>query len=457
MANIDTFLGSALSKLTSMKVKSESEKDNNQEIIEYLYTLTEQLRYVLGHLEDDNFTEGTLQKIVSDNSGDTYSSLEMDLSGIRARVAAAEGDISTLELTAQGLNVRVGTQESITTGLNSAQQTQLTFNSSGLTINNGGFKIKKSGSDVFYVDNSGNLTLIGQLMFKSGGTNKGGFYYSTGAGGLVACADKLVVNNTAVSSGTEYLALLASDSLGGALRIKEATKAVDMVRAGVNSGNYGYVSVRTGGNVRVAQLEAGAYGGAVNIYNISGALRTHVGGEISFYNDSGYLRAQIGIDGQDMGILMLKNSIGYDCKIYVAPGVDDVKYCSCGTHDFVNQNNSGYAAIYCSVVREMSDRNLKKDFADISSEQASTFVMGLKPQTFGFKNEEEGKHWGFVAQDVKELVDDMGEEFSGYQEKALGENTTCSLAYTELIAPMVKVIQDQERRIKALEDKQWRR
>lgn len=63
-------------------------------------------------------------------------------------------------------------------------------------------------------------------------------------------------------------------------------------------------------------------------------------------------------------------------------------------------------------------------------------------------------HHGFIAQEVKAKMDELGVDFGGYQDhKINGGADVLSLGYEELIAPMVKTIQELAARIEELEAK----
>src|SRR5699024_8638667 len=57
-------------------------------------------------------------------------------------------------------------------------------------------------------------------------------------------------------------------------------------------------------------------------------------------------------------------------------------------------------------------------------------------------------HQGFIAQDVQKITEDMGIDFAGLQhhEKDGGEDVY-SIGYEEMIAPIVKAIQEQNKMI----------
>jgi hypothetical protein len=62
-------------------------------------------------------------------------------------------------------------------------------------------------------------------------------------------------------------------------------------------------------------------------------------------------------------------------------------------------------------------------------------------------------HHGLIAQEVKEVLDELGIDFGGYQDhKIKGGCDVYSIGYTELIAPLIKAIQELKARVEALEE-----
>lgn len=63
-------------------------------------------------------------------------------------------------------------------------------------------------------------------------------------------------------------------------------------------------------------------------------------------------------------------------------------------------------------------------------------------------------HHGFIAQEVRETMRNLGVDFGGFQDHSInGGNDVLSLGYQELIAPMVKTIQELAKRVAELEKK----
>ena len=73
-------------------------------------------------------------------------------------------------------------------------------------------------------------------------------------------------------------------------------------------------------------------------------------------------------------------------------------------------------------------------------------------------------HYGLVAQQVKEVLDDLGidtVDFAAYGDgkapidaegNSIGKDGACALRYTEFIAPMLKAIQELSAKVEALEN-----
>ncbi|HIT00751.1 MAG TPA: tail fiber domain-containing protein, partial [Candidatus Faecaligallichristensenella faecipullorum] len=90
-----------------------------------------------------------------------------------------------------------------------------------------------------------------------------------------------------------------------------------------------------------------------------------------------------------------------------------------------------------------SDAREKRDIAPI--EDARALVMGLRPRQYRLRSEgKDGKrHTGFIAQHVLKLAPDWAAA-DGEDKDNLG------LMYGEILAPLVQVVQDQQREIEEL-------
>jgi hypothetical protein len=91
---------------------------------------------------------------------------------------------------------------------------------------------------------------------------------------------------------------------------------------------------------------------------------------------------------------------------------------------------------------QTSDERLKRDI--YPTELGLNFINDLKPKSFKWKD---GKrdHQGFIAQQVKQVMDKYGTDFPAYIDPSVNDPSdqgSLALRYDEFIAPMVRAIQE---------------
>lgn len=106
-----------------------------------------------------------------------------------------------------------------------------------------------------------------------------------------------------------------------------------------------------------------------------------------------------------------------------------------------------------------SDIKLKKDITQI--ENGIELILSLNPVQYKYKDGNSGRtHYGFIAQEVKETMTSVGIEDAGVyvdlsvlaDENEDKDNLYKGLRYYELIAPMIKTIQNLNERVNVLEN-----
>lgn len=122
---------------------------------------------------------------------------------------------------------------------------------------------------------------------------------------------------------------------------------------------------------------------------------------------------------------------------------------------------------------QTSDRNEKNTINDITIEQAKSIILNCIPKTYKMNEGSSGRtHWGLISQDIEEQLEDLGWsslDFAGFIkspkkimidkdengnklehpiEQTIEGEYNYSLRYDEFIAPMIKVIQSHENKIK---------
>lgn len=123
----------------------------------------------------------------------------------------------------------------------------------------------------------------------------------------------------------------------------------------------------------------------------------------------------------------------------------------------VQLGGSGTSVYAYSTLNVRSDERDKKDIID--TDLGLEFIKKLRPVKYKWKfrnGEFEGHryHEGLIAQEVKEVIDELHTDFGGYQDhKINGGDDVLSLGYGEFIAPLIKAIQEQQKIIEELKEK----
>ena len=87
---------------------------------------------------------------------------------------------------------------------------------------------------------------------------------------------------------------------------------------------------------------------------------------------------------------------------------------------------------------------MKKNIS--TSDLGADFINSLNPIKFNWKKsfgDDTKKHYGFLAQEIKE---------TGLSDSVTGEEGEMGMNYNDLIAPMVKAIQELSAKVEALEN-----
>ena len=116
-----------------------------------------------------------------------------------------------------------------------------------------------------------------------------------------------------------------------------------------------------------------------------------------------------------------------------------------------NLGSSGtrWSVVYSANGVNTSDETLKENIKEC--DLGIDFINTLKPKSYNFKNLDKNhqdygkKHYGLIAQDLKDGL--LKDSVDGEKDGEYG------LMYNDLIAPMIKAIQELEARIKILENK----
>ncbi|MEM7695000.1 MAG: DUF2793 domain-containing protein [Pseudomonadota bacterium] len=219
--------------------------------------------------------------------------------------------------------------------------------------------------------------------------------------------------------------------------------------------------------------------GPRNTANNGGSLLLEGAGvgntDITLENQSGELRVTTD-DGSSVltpSVLEFLNGdnntgLGRNALLGAPGGVSNVSALGNGaTVTGSNQVQLGNSATTVFAYGAVQNRSDARDKVDVRETLLGLdFVNALRPVDFRWNYREDysggepddlGKvrgrfHHGFLAQDVAALIEDTGLDFGGYQDHQIaGGSDVKSLGYSEMIAPLVKAVQELSARLSAVE------
>lgn len=112
--------------------------------------------------------------------------------------------------------------------------------------------------------------------------------------------------------------------------------------------------------------------------------------------------------------------------------------------------SAGYrwSDIYVNNTSSTSDRNLKRNINDISF--GLNFINEIRPVQYELLNNDE-KHYGIIAQELEKTANDLNIEFDGCKKvKTEHDEEIYFMNYNDLIAPLIKSVQDLSKEVQIL-------
>ncbi len=195
------------------------------------------------------------------------------------------------------------------------------------------------------------------------------------------------------------------------------------------------------------------------ICNTTGSHNTALGERTLLNNTTGFENTAIGYCALDALTLHFYNATGLGFNSQITGS---------------NQVQLGDTRVTVYAQKALVTRSDVRDKLDIEdSPLGLNFIMKLRPRKYRMNSREayfeKGKerdfsaandgskagkrpHYGLVAQEVKEAMNELGVDFAGYLDSKIdGGEDVLSLGYTEFIAPMIKSIQQQQAMIEQLQ------
>ena len=318
-----------------------------------------------------------------------------------------------------------------------------------------------AGSDSEYNVAIGNNTLSGAMdgaVYNVALGHDAGKSITTGSGNIVIgvdCGDELTTGGDNVLIG-----------YGAGHSLVEGTKNVAVGYLTLDGGDEDSACVAIGYQALTA-ANVSDTGTAVESFNTAVGYQAGVAVSDGLKNTLIGAKAGNIIEGGDENTI-----IGYDCD------VDDASRHGCiiignslslntASHNVVEIGNNTNSMTYDldgGDITVTSDVRTKKNIK--GTKLGLEFINKLRPITyqtkpssqypkeFGIKNpskKSSNKTWdGLIAQEVKEVMDDMDVGFSGWEE---GVNTKQRLAYGKFVMPLIKAVQELSSKVEELEAK----
>nr|DAK10112.1 MAG TPA: endosialidase chaperone [Bacteriophage sp.] len=386
--------------------QKESVNDKVETMQDYLFMLVEQLRYTLHNLDlsnmnkaaADGFVKTITQPIYAEikNAEGSITQLGVTAEGLAARMSSAEGNITQLQATAKGLQVSVsnldGAITNIKTDVNGIRATVST-------------KIDATQAQSIFDQSAEGFTL-GVTSDENGTIFK--LNYN---GAQIASTGSIDLYVDAVNI---YGTLTATEIEGDRITVRN-----DAGR------RCGYISTEY---ASTADYKMTLESKAMELNATSGNL---------------YLSGNNGRSALNFDYDFI------DCRGDFAPNADN-RY-NLGAPNFV------WSAIYCST-NELngSDRNIKNSIEALPEKYVRMFDL-VEPKRYKLNSGTSGRfHTGFIAQEVEDAMRACGinsQEFAGWAAaKRKDGSETYFLRYSEFIPVLWAKVREQEERLKRLEE-----
>ncbi len=171
-------------------------------------------------------------------------------------------------------------------------------------------------------------------------------------------------------------------------------------------------------------------------------------------------------EGDSLQFRLNNQSIYFDDSFYSTSLMD------------LGKSNSKWRNIYATNgTIQTSDRTRKTDINNLETQKAQAFINGLNPVSYKMVDGTSGRtHYGLIAQDIEKLMNTLNmdsSDFAGFIkspkkitkyedengkklkkpiEEVIEGEYDYSLRYDEFIAPLIKVVQEQQKEIEKLKE-----
>lgn len=389
------------------------------------------------------------------NSGGSVFKVNSSGAEIKGKVTANSGYIGNGQ---SGFTIGNTSIYNGMTSLSDTSHNGIYLGTNGIALGRGNFKVDSSGNVTIGSGSvnlgSGNFTVNnnGSVAIKNGSINLGNGKFTVDNNGNVNATsgkiggwklgdDELYLdyNNDTLS----HLSGWASSTPNTASYIELGSEQVRLIAQNVKSYD------PNGGMVHIE-----AVGGSGHIFLSAYTIDLNASSSIQF--------AHGGMLNQHQNLTLWTSDLdepNYELFYGVQESMWTVSPKWGNGHIALGTPNHKWGQIYStSATINTSDKNLKKNIRALGN-LAKDFIMELRPVSYKFKNGESGRtHYGLIAQEVEETMYELGitdKDFAGFckDKKENDEGYVYGLRYEEFIAPLIKVVQMQQKEIEELKKK----
>jgi len=196
-------------------------------------------------------------------------------------------------------------------------------------------------------------------------------------------------------------------------------------------------------------------GGAIDGQTITGGTIT--GSTIRSYRNGNTSNGYTEISGGNCSVIA-----DADNYFQVKSKADSGLYVTMGPEITVNDTSASFRiqcslrylgwAVYDAYQAHSSDKKLKEQIADIPVSESKDVILGARPRYYEFKDKtEKGIRSGFVAQELREALERIGNDTAIERESARREGER-EVLYEDFIAHLVNTVQDLYAEVGALKE-----
>ena len=313
------------------------------------------------------------------------------------------------------------------------------------------------------------------LANTAGGSNAL-FRNTTGDGNTAFGYDALYSNTTGDGNTAFGFGALVTNTTGGgnaafgSEALLSNTTGAYNTAGGVNAlfrNTTGDNNTASGGNA----LYSNTTGGDNTVSGVNALYSNTAGGGNSASGSGALNNNTTGVENTASGFLSGLTNIAGNYNTFIGAGADANADYTNGTalgagallfaSNSIVLGNTSISAIYAhvSTMTAISDRRRKKDIKTLDADLGLDFIEKLKPVSYRFNNGDETERYGFIAQDLEQALPaslhdtiERSEPERGLAliERQNDEDRTYRVSYGELLAPIVKSIQQQQQEITEL-------